>query len=232
MQLKTVQYPLKFTALALLAAPCAWVYFRYVWTWYLNKLGHVELWDDATSLYLLGLALHLMVIIPPYMQGELIFFGHPTGIKIGNGFWFIPNVGHLLIALVNAALLCRVVDVRQEEEELKLFDILRERWNALHLHIDTRDSHHIIHSNAGLFATGMFKLGQVIIGALKMAVVAIWTFFAVYHKGAKFETVSRLGFRLMLIAGVIAWWNNNPARYVEPIEFNFTIPVVEKMVKL
>lgn len=151
---------------------------------------------------------------------------------IGNGAWVIPNVLHISITLINFALLCRVFDVEDQEEPVNFFDTISTQWNEMHFWVDTRESFHIIRSDATLFQVAMLRLAtfiaHLVVGAIKVVLISVWQFFIIYREGAKYEVVSRLGFRVMLVAAMLAWYNNDPVLYVPTIEFQIPIPFTDK----
>lgn len=185
--------------LALLSVPCMFLYFHYVWIPYLQWVGHAYLWNTATNVYFGGVVMHMACIVPHDDEGELIVFGIPTGLILGPGPWLIPNVLHVTITLINWAILGRIAIKGEVNEYVEP--------NYHRLHINTSDPLHHVHSDASLLTMALYRnLGR------------IGGFLVGFKKGKPHETISRIGFRVMLLAFVGAFFMSKTVAPVQQYE--------------
>lgn len=195
--------------LALLSVPCIFLYFHYVWIPYMQWVGHSYVWNTATNIYLAGVVMHMACIIPHDRRGTLVVFGVPIALMLGPGPWLIPNFLHVTISLWNWAILGRVA-IEGEENEYVEPDYHR-------LHINTNDPLHHVHSDASLLTMALYRnlrhMGSFIVG---------------YNKGKPHESISRFGFRVMLIAFMWALFIDKTVApvpsYEAPSIWNFHLP--------
>jgi hypothetical protein len=182
----------------LFSLPCIYAYFHVFWIAYLQWLGHIELWHPSTKLYIFAAAMHMACVIAPYKSGNLIVCGIPTGIWLRNGLWFIPNVLHMTITLFNWAI-CRVLPMDDHDDP--------GNEPRINIRLDSSDSIHLMHTNPPMLVVGIMRLTG-----------GIARFMFGYKKGQGHETISRLGFRVMIAAAIWAWWANDRSRDVEPVK--------------